>query len=123
VFLWRSGGHGHTGIVESVDDDGTVHTIEAYGTKEGTGRFERSLSDFTGHKGFKGFFRPKSETADGKFDKKGDSKKDKKDSKGKKSSINVTFDNGKTRTSTTVDPNDVNSWGDFWRNVNTWMNW
>jgi hypothetical protein len=72
IFLWRTGddGHGHTGIVESVDADGTVHTIEAYGTDEGTDRFtykkrkDGKIKELTGHEGWKGFFRPKGDDKD-----------------------------------------------------------
>ena len=62
--------HGHTGIVESVDEDGNVHTIEAYGTNDGTKRVDRKLSSLTKHSGWEGFFRPKVETPDGKLDPK-----------------------------------------------------
>jgi len=124
IFLWRSDGHGHTGIVEKVDEDGTIHTIEAYGTKEGTGRFERKLSQFTNHKGWKGFFRPVVETPDGKLDeKKKDEKEDKKDEKKASDPIKVTFKNGSTTTQATVDPNEIHSWNDFVRELNRWFNW
>ena len=63
IFLWRSKSHGHTGIVEKVDADVTVHTIEAYGRVDGTKRELREIADFTGHKRWKGFYRPKVETA------------------------------------------------------------
>ena len=68
IFLWydktdKEGNplahpHGHTGIVQSVDKDGTIHTLEAYGTKAGTIKYARKLSGFTKHSGFQGFFRP-----------------------------------------------------------------
>jgi len=123
VFLWRSNGSGHTGIVERIDEDGTIHTIEAYGTNEGTIRHQRKLSDFE-KKGsaWKGFFRPINETKDGKFDKKNDQTESKEK---KKSTIKVTFDDGKKKTTTTktVNPNEINSWDDFLREVNRWMNW
>lgn len=114
IFLWRSDGHGHTGIVEKVDEDGTIHRIEAYGTKEGTDRFERKLSQFTNHKGWKGFFR---------HEKKKDEKEDKKDEKKASDPIKVTFKNGSTTTQTTVDPNEIHSWNDFVRELNRWFNW
>ena len=123
IFLWRSDGQGHTGIVEKVDKDGTIHTIEAYGTKEGTGRFERKLSQFTNHKGWKGFFRPVVETPDGKLDeKKKDEKEEKKDEK-KTDLIKVTFKNGTSNTQKKVDPNEIHSWADFVRELNRWLNW
>jgi RHS repeat-associated protein len=120
IFLWRSDGQGHTGIVEKVDDDGIIHTIEAYGTKEGTDRFERKLSQFTNHKGWKGFFRPVIETPDGKLDEK---KNDKKDEKKAIEPIKVTVKNGNTTTQTTLDNNTINSWNDFVRELNRWFNW
>jgi hypothetical protein len=50
-----------------VDANGTVHTIEAYGENDGTARFEYvkgedgKIKALTGHAGWKGFFRPKTE--------------------------------------------------------------
>jgi RHS repeat-associated protein len=73
IFLWRTDGkdgHGHTGIVEKVDDDGTVHTIEAYNSEKGTRSFtyhknkDGTISALDGHKGWKGYFRPKFENPD-----------------------------------------------------------
>ena len=61
VFLWRSGDKGHTGIVTAINADGTIQTTEAYGTDEGTISMSRKLTDFTGHVGWKGFFRPETE--------------------------------------------------------------
>jgi hypothetical protein len=52
---------------------------EAYGTDEGTIRYKRDVSDFTDHAGWKGFFRPKVETSDGKLDKKKDDENTKKE--------------------------------------------
>jgi len=91
IFLWRATEddgmeHGHTGVVESVDADGTVHTIEAYDTKEGTVRKTWSTSDdgkipqLTGHKGWLGFYRPKKE----KPDKKSNDNKNKKETSAEK---------------------------------------
>ena len=123
IFLWRSDGHGHTGIVEKVDEDGTIHTIEAYGTKEGTGRFERKLSQFTNHKGWKGFFRPVVETPDGKLDEKKKDEKDEKIEDKKADPIKVTVKTGTSTTQTTIDPNEIHSWSDFVRELNSWFNW
>jgi hypothetical protein len=134
IFLWRSNEKGHTGIVESVDADGTVHTIEAYGTKEGTIRYKRNLSDFTKRKGWQGFFRPVVETADGKIDgtsnessngsgggqsNEGSAKKQEKAS----SPIKVTVNNGNNTTSATIDPNRINSFSDLMRELSRWFNW
>lgn len=75
IFLWRSKSHGHTGIVEKVDADVTVHTIEAYGRVDGTKRELRGIADFTGHKRWKGFYRPKVETPNGNLEGKESGKK------------------------------------------------
>ena len=123
VFLWRytetkkkgkkvtSVTHGHTGIVESIDEDGTVHTLEAYGTDEGTIRTDRKLSEFTSHKGWKGFFRPVTETPDGKIDgqKSEVAKQEKKDDKKQSDHVNVTISDGQTTTRTTLDPSQMRS--------------
>lgn len=65
IFLWRNGDDGHTGIVVSYDaKTGVVTTSEAKGTDDGSGQFDRPLTTFTNHKGWKGFFRPKTEHPD-----------------------------------------------------------
>ncbi|MBZ0194257.1 MAG: CHAP domain-containing protein, partial [Deltaproteobacteria bacterium] len=78
IFLWGYWGvdkktgapawKGHTGIVESVDDNGTIRTIEAVGVKHGTKRQSKNLKEFTEHAGWQGFYRPVSETPDGKLE-------------------------------------------------------
>jgi RHS repeat-associated protein len=84
IFLWRTTDddgteHGHTGLVESVDANGAVHTIEAYDTKEGTVRkvwspgADGKIKQLTGHNGWKGFYRPKKEKPD-KSNKSADKK-------------------------------------------------
>jgi surface antigen len=119
IFLWRSGGKGHTGIVEKVDKDGTIHTIEAYGTNEGTDRFERKLTQFTNHKGWKGFFRPVVETPDGKVN---ENKKVEKKEK-KSDPLKVTIETGTITKKTNIDPNEIHSWADFKRELYRWLNW
>lgn len=62
IFLWRDGDDGHTGVVVSYDaQSGTVVTSEARGVKYGSLQVQRQLSVFTGHAGWKGFYRPKKE--------------------------------------------------------------
>lgn len=70
IFLWRHDGEGHTGIVVSYDPKtGEVVTAEARGKKYGTLKsMKRQLSTFTGMDGWEGFFRPVTETEDGKTD-------------------------------------------------------
>jgi len=67
VFLWiyyddEGVKHGHTGIVTGVDGE-TVYTMEAYDTKEGTGPHNYQISKWINHKGWQGFYRPKTESA------------------------------------------------------------
>ena len=70
VFLWRSSDGGHTGIVVSYDSKtGEVETSEARGEEYGSLRVTRQISVFTGHAGWKGFFRPKKENPDKKPEK------------------------------------------------------
>ena len=71
IFLWRSSGNGHTGIVTGIikDDDGNIISVEithAKGKKYGTLTEEKALSYFSEstRKGWEGFFRPKVETPD-----------------------------------------------------------
>jgi RHS repeat-associated protein len=65
IFLWRSAGEGHTGVVVSYNKKtGEVVTSEARGKAYGSGQFTRKLKDFTGRKDWKGFYRPKNEKTD-----------------------------------------------------------
>ena len=83
VFVWRieqytdadgktHDAHGHTGIVTSIDADGTILTVEAVGKKIGTKIVEYKVkkgtntTGLTSHAGWRGFFRPINETEDGK---------------------------------------------------------
>jgi RHS repeat-associated protein len=68
VFLWRSGSHGHTGIVTEVNGN-LITIIHARGKDFGTREEDYKLSYFTGHKGWKGFYRPITETDNSKSNK------------------------------------------------------
>ncbi|HEX5171922.1 MAG TPA: DUF6443 domain-containing protein [Cyclobacteriaceae bacterium] len=59
IFLWT----GHTGVVTAVDGD-KVTITHAKGTAYGTIEETKSLTYFTEHKGWQGFFRPETETPD-----------------------------------------------------------
>jgi len=69
------------------------------------------LSEFTSHKGWKGFFRPVTETPDGKIDgqKSEVAKQEKKDDKKQSDHVNVTISDGQTTTRTTLDPSQMRS--------------
>jgi RHS repeat-associated protein len=66
IFLWRNDDGGHTGIVVSYDaSTGIVVTTESRGVDYGTLKeVKRKLSVFTTMPGWKGFFRPKTESND-----------------------------------------------------------
>ena len=81
------------------------------------------MSQFTNHKGWKGFFRPVVETPDGKLDEKKKDEKDEKIEDKKADPIKVTVKTGTSTTQTTIDPNEIHSWSDFVRELNSWFNW
>jgi RHS repeat-associated protein len=75
IFLWRSSGNGHTGIITGItkDEDGNITGVEithARGKDYGTVIENRELSYFSEstRSGWQGFFRPKTETPDGKVE-------------------------------------------------------
>ncbi|WP_462247817.1 RHS repeat-associated core domain-containing protein [Ekhidna sp.] len=79
VFLWRDEdeGKGHTGVVTGVktDDNGNIIEVEithAKGTDYGTVTEVKSLTYFTEHWGWKGFFRPVTEFRPEKIERKED---------------------------------------------------
>ena len=134
IFLWRANGRGHTGIVESVDADGTVHTIEAYGSKEGTIRYKRKLSAFTSRTGWIGFFRPIKETPDGKLDDNDDkqpsnpldsnSNRNQTDNGDEGNTfIRITVVGEKRATNGTINTNRIHSINDLMREISRWLNW
>ena len=78
IFLWRSSGDGHTGVVTGIvkDEDGKIIKVEithAKGVKYGTLTEKKSISYFSEstRSGWQGFFRPKVETPDGKINLSG----------------------------------------------------